>query len=243
MKVLGVIPSRYGAVRFPGKPLIDLNGKTMIQRVWEQAKGSKSLSEVVVATDDQRIMEVVRGFGGQGVLTDPKLASGTDRVAQAAAGFSCELVVNIQGDEPLLPSAMIDEVVRPFTTDPGLVMGSLRTKLIKKDDYALPQVVKVVVDKNDFALYFSRSLVPYPRAGEPLVYKHVGLYAYRSEFLKSFAKLSPSPLEKAEGLEQLRVLENGFRIKVPETQWDSFGVDTPEDAEKVRSILKQTKQS
>ena len=243
MKVVGIIPARYGAIRLPGKPLIDLLGKTMIRRVWERASQASTLDRVVVATEDKRIVREVESWGGEAVLTSKSCKSGTDRVAEAARRTGGDIIINIQGDEPLIPPAMIDEAVRPLLRDKHLVMATLRTRLCERSDWDKPQVVKVAVDRAGYALYFSRSLLPFPRntTRDLVVYKHIGLYAFRSDFLKVYSRLQPTPLERAEGLEQLRVLEHGYRILVPETRLDSIAVDTPADAARVRAILKKGK--
>ena len=240
MKVLGVIPSRYGSVRLPGKPLVDLEGKSMIQRVWEQASKAKCLDDLVVATDDVRILKKVKSFGGRAVLTSRRHPSGTDRIAEAVKGSRYETIVNIQGDEPLLPPSLIEQAVAALAYDSNAVMGTLRKRFADSKEAQSPQVVKVVVDKNNNALYFSRSLIPYPRTGSPVFYKHIGIYAYRREFLNTYSKLRPTPLEKFEGLEQLRVLEHGFKIKAFETRLDSISVDTSEDAEKVKELIRKS---
>ncbi|MFQ5989772.1 MAG: 3-deoxy-manno-octulosonate cytidylyltransferase [Candidatus Methylomirabilales bacterium] len=258
MKAVGVIPARYASSRFPGKPLAHLRGRPLIQHVYEQARRSRALARVVVATDDLRIRDVVAAFGGEAQLTEKHHRSGTDRVAEVATSLSSQLVVNIQGDEPLIEPAMIDEAVAPFLVESDLVMGTLCRALETEDEWRSPHVVKVVRDSRGFALYFSRAPIPYDRvqgsgrrglprqsqgAGQgsfalrTSYYKHIGLYVYRRDFLLELAQLPPTPLEETEQLEQLRALENGYPIRVVETKYDSIGVDTPEDLERVERIL------
>jgi 3-deoxy-manno-octulosonate cytidylyltransferase (CMP-KDO synthetase) len=234
-----VIPARYASTRFPGKPLARLAGRPMIEHVYRRAAASRVADEVLVATDDQRIAEAVEAFGGVVRMTSPAHRSGTERLAEVAASLTCDLVVNVQGDEPLLDPAMIGEAVAPFA-DPALQMGTLRRRLVPADLHN-PNVVKVVVDRHDYALYFSRAPIPHvrDRAETPapplLAWQHVGLYVYRREFLVHLAGLPPTPLEQAEMLEQLRALEHGHRIKAVETHAEAIGVDTPDDLERVRA--------
>ncbi len=242
MRTLGVIPARYGAQRFPGKPLALIAGKPLVQRVYEQAARATKLDEVIVATDDTRILEAVESFGGTAVLTPPECPSGTDRAAAAARDHPCDLVVNIQGDEPLLRPEMIDQLVTGMVSAPGIPMGTLARPVVAADVWANPNVVKVVCGAAGNALYFSRCPIPYAReAGgqfvSGLAHKHIGIYAYRREFLLKFVALPPSPLEQTEKLEQLRALENGFAIRVWVTPHDSIGVDTPADVNLVEEIL------
>ncbi len=243
MKAIGVIPARYGSKRFPGKPLADISGKPMIQHVWEKASQAKTLEKVIIATDDERILKKAREFGAEAVLTSPSLSSGTERVAEAAKDLDVDIVANIQGDEPLIEPQAIDEAIKSLVDNPKIPMATLAYKIAKKEEIEDPNVVKVVFDKDNFALYFSRSLIPYSKLQDPrsriTAYKHLGLYSYRKNFLLEFAQMKPTPLEKIEGLEQLRVLENGYRIKVVETECDSIGVDTPEDLEKVKAMIKR----
>lgn len=232
-----VIPARYGSSRFPGKALADLAGRPLIEHVYRRAAASRAASEVIVATDDERIARAVMAFGGKVRLTRSDHASGTDRLAEVAEDLRCELVINVQGDEPLIEPAMIDEAVAPFASDATLMMSTLRRRIDDPADFHNPNVVKVVTDRDGFALYFSRAPIPHRRTGEGLAAsKHIGLYVYRREFLLAFARLEPTPLERAESLEQLRALEHGFRIKTVETLHDSIGVDTPEDLERVRQL-------
>jgi len=250
VKAVGVIPARYASSRFPGKPLAALCGRPLVCHVYERARRSKTLARVVVATDDLRIRDAVAAFGGEVQLTAAHHPSGTDRVAEVAASLSSELVVNIQGDEPLIEPAMIDEAVAPFFVEANLVMGTVCRRLEAEDECHSPHVVKVVRDCRGFALYFSRATIPYHRAPSAecsvqgaegaLYYKHIGLYVYRRDFLLELARLAPTPLEEAEQLEQLRALEYGYPIRVVETKYDSIGVDTPEDLARIERMVAAT---
>lgn len=243
-RVIGVIPARYGSSRFEGKVLADIAGKPMIQWVYERAKQSKTLDELFVAVDDPRVQSCVEGFGGKAILTGAYHQSGTDRIAEVVEKMPADIIVNIQGDQPLIDPNMIDESVQPMIDNPDIQMSTLKRE-IEKDEFDDPGVVKVVVDEQDFALYFSRSLVPYPRYDENLrVYEHIGLYAYRKDFLLKISKMPQGYLEKIESLEQLRVLEKGYRILVVETKMDKaagVSVDTPEDIEKVERLIDEMK--
>lgn len=246
MRVTAVIPARYASTRFPGKPLAELCGKPMIQWVCEGAARCPLIDRVLVATDDERIAAAVTAFGGRAVMTRADHPTGTDRLAEVAAGIDSELIVNVQGDEPLIDPAMIEAAVQPLLDNAAIPMGTLKTPLTSLEEFHNPNVVKVVTDRQGFALYFSRAPIPHPRdfAGELAsrwrelaCAKHVGLYVYRREFLLAFPKLEPTPLEDQEKLEQLRALEHGFRIRVAETALGVQGVDTPEDLERVRRLL------
>lgn len=208
----------------------------MIEHVYRRAAAARSISAVIVATDDERIEAAVRAFGGDVRMTSPAHHSGTDRIAEVAAALDCDVVVNVQGDEPLIEPGMIDEAVQPFAGDPSLMMSTLRRRLDDRSDLLNPNVTKVVVDRDGFALYFSRAPIPFVRDGSPpaTAWRHVGLYAYRRACLLQLAALPPTELERSEALEQLRALEHGIRIKALETQYDSIGVDTPADLERVR---------
>ena len=208
----------------------------MIEHDYRRASARRSASDVIVATDDERIAHAVAAFGGHVRLTRSDHASGTDRLAEVAEDLPCDLVINVQGDEPLIEPAMIDEAVGPFASDATLMMSTLRRRIDDPADYQNPNVVKVVTDRDGFALYFSRAPIPCRHAGDQAAFKHIGLYVYRREFLLAFARLEPTPLERTESLEQLRALEHGFRIKTIETHHDSIGVDTPEDLERVRHL-------
>ena len=239
MKVLGVIPARYHSTRFEGKPLALLGGRPVLQHVYERARKSSLLSELVVATDDERIAAAVEKFGGKAVMTSRDHISGTDRVAEAARACDAEVVVNIQGDEPFIAGEAIDQAVEPFLSRPELEMTTLMRAIERPEDLLDPNVVKVVTDCEGFALYFSRSRIPYPRQQNPApVFEHIGLYAYGKEFLLRFASLAPTKLEKTEALEQLRALENGHRILVVETRHHAgLSIDTPADLERAEEFL------
>jgi 3-deoxy-manno-octulosonate cytidylyltransferase (CMP-KDO synthetase) len=213
----------------------------MIEHVYRRTSDASSIASVIVATDDERIADAVRAFGGDVRMTSPQHPSGTDRLAEVAADLTCDLIVNVQGDEPLIEPAMIDEAVAPFAADPQLEMSTLRRLIDDESDVHNPNVTKVVVDRDGFALYFSRAPIPYVRAGSPAAraWRHVGLYVYRRTCLLRLARLAPTEIERAEALEQLRALEHGIRIKVIETAHDSIGVDTPEDLERARQAMKQ----
>ena len=244
LKTLGVIPARYAAQRFPGKPLALITGKPLVQRVYEQAKKATRLDDVVVATDDTRILEAVEKFGGTAMMTPATCPSGTDRAAEVSRDYPAELIVNIQGDEPLMRPEMIDQLVAGMQADPGCVMGTLARPVTSEEVWANPNVVKVVFGANGNALYFSRCPVPFVRdasggfvAGKS--FKHIGIYAYRQEFLLKFVALPQGALEQTEKLEQLRALENGYGIRVWVTPHDSIGVDRPEDVAIVEEILRE----
>jgi len=253
LKISAVIPARYGSTRFEGKPLADILGKPMIQYVYEGVSQSKLIGEVVVATDDQRIVEAVKAFGGKAVMTSPTHFTGTDRVAEVARKLKSEIIVNVQGDEPLINGKFIDKSIHPLLTDDQLQMSTLMTQVEEVRDWLNPHVVKVVVDQGNFALYFSRSPIPFPRdlqigrlesnpfgTNRPLpkrVFKHIGVYVLRRQFLLHFTKMKPTPLEKLEKLEQLRALENGYRIKVISVNYEPLSVDTPDDLQKVIAYL------
>lgn len=237
--ILGVIPARIGSTRFPGKMLADLCGKSMIQHVYEGASKARTLSDLLVACDDEKILNTVQGFGGKACLTSKSHPSGTDRVAEVAAQFQCDFVVNIQGDEPLVKGSMIDLVVE------GLLEGKAPVSTVARvatgeDDFKNPNVVKVVCDHQGSALYFSRSPIPYPRDGNTGLpwLKHLGLYGYRRDFLLELTKIASTPLELTERLEQLRILETGKEIRVMICKEDSIGVDTPEDLVRVSHQLR-----
>ncbi|MEG0797161.1 MAG: 3-deoxy-manno-octulosonate cytidylyltransferase [Acidaminococcaceae bacterium] len=239
MKVLCVIPARYASTRLPGKPLALINGKPMIQHVYERATQAVLPEAVIVATDSELVQEAVEAFGGQVMMTSPDHPSGTDRLAEVALNYhDVDVIVNVQGDEPMIPPEVIDRLAQAFVEDPELNMATLKT-LMPEADYNNPNAVKVVTDQNGYALYFSRSLLPYPRkkTADFKVYKHVGIYAYRRNFLLRYAAFEPTPLEQIEGLEQLRVLENGYKIKVLESKFQGIGIDTPEDLLAVNKLL------
>ena len=239
-KVIGVIPARYGSSRFPGKIIATIAGKPMIRWVYEQADKSGLLDQLIVAVDDERVFNCVKEFGGKAIMTGSDHQSGTDRIAEVVEKMHECIVVNIQGDQPMFDPIMIDETVQPLLDDPQLKMSTLKIK-IEEEDYSNPDVVKVVVDENDNALYFSRSLIPYSRDNKEInVFEHVGLYVYRKDFLLEISKLPQSKLEKIEMLEQLRILEKGYKIKVIETKSNKIAgisVDTPKDLAKVERLI------
>lgn len=243
MKTFGIIPSRFGSSRFPGKPLANLAGKPLVVWVVEAVKKAKSLDEVLVATDDARIVAAVEQYGGKAVMTPSELPSGTDRIAFAAGNFADDdILVNIQGDEPLIDPNLIDELVAKLKNDPQWSMATAVTPIRSVADFAAKTVVKVVLDRNDGALYFSRAPIPCDRDHEPnlasgLYVRHLGIYAYRGEFLRRYVAEKPCALEQTEKLEQLRALWMGARIAVVKTNDEGVGVDTPEDAERVARIL------
>lgn len=244
-KVAGIIPARYGSSRLPGKPLKDIAGKSMVQRVYERCTEAALLDYVVVATDDTRIVEAVEAFGGQAVMTKVDHLSGTDRLAEAAGKIDADIIVNIQGDQPFVDPVMIGEGVQPLLDDPTLEIATLMYPISRPEDLADPGVVKVVTDYSGNALYFSRSLIPYPR--EPVehgVYEHVGLYVYRKDTLLRLALLEPTLLERVEALEQLRWLQHGIRIHVAETKcadqaFSGLSVDTAEDLARASALAEE----
>lgn len=239
MRVLCVIPARYASTRLPGKPLADIDGKPMICRVYERARQARLPYAVLVATDSEAVLAAVERDGGKAMLTARDHATGTDRLAEVARRYeAADVIVNVQGDEPLIDPAVIDRLAAVFEEDEALQMATLKTRIEDEAERQNPNNVKVVTDKNDYALYFSRSLLPYPRNLGAPVYKHIGVYAYRRDFLLRYAAMAPTPLEQSESLEQLRVLENGYKIKVLETDAQFVGVDTPEDLEKVNAIYR-----
>lgn len=243
VRVVGMIPSRYGSTRLPGKALKSILGKPMIQRVYEQAAKACILDGLCVATDDERIVKVVEAFGGQAIMTSSAHCSGTDRLAEAVQRIPADIVVNIQGDQPFLDPVMIEEAVQPLLDDSTLQMSTLMHQITRSENLSDPSVVKVVVNLAGCAMYFSRSLIPYPRKATPnKVYEHIGLYVYRRDFLLKLAGLAPTVLETVELLEQLRVLEHGYPIRVVETQcadnaFCGFSVDTQEDLARAEAML------
>lgn len=242
MNILCVIPARYSSTRLPGKPLAEIAGKPMIQHVYERSILAKRPRRVIVATDHALVYDSVKKFGGEVLMTSPDHLTGTDRLAEVAEQFpEVDLIINVQGDEPLIPPGIIDQLAAAFDGNPDVQMATLMTEM-EESEYNSPSAVKVVTDLQGYALYFSRSLIPFPRndAGMP-IYKHIGIYAYRRDFLLTYAKLTPTPLEQSESLEQLRALEHGYRIKVLKTDFKSIGVDTMEDLEKVNLLLQNQK--
>ncbi len=241
MRIIGVIPARYKSSRLEGKPLADIHGKSMVQHVYERARRASCLDDIVVATDDERIRSTVESFGGTAVMTSADHRSGTDRVAEAVRGMDADVIVNIQGDEPMLDPAMLAEVVDPFRSGASAGVVTLKKRVMHESEFADPGVVKVVTDPAGYALYFSRSLIPYPRQRTPrfAVFEHLGLYAYTRSALMQLAELPPSELEEIESLEQLRALENGIRILVIETasRQEMLSVDTQADLERARELM------
>jgi len=246
--VVGVIPARYASTRLPGKPLVDLLGKTMVERVYLQARRARLLNRIVVATDDARIEQAVRGFGGESVMTPASIRTGSDRVAAVAESIEGDLFVNIQGDEPLIAPEMIDEGVKVVLEDEQADVGTLVRKISLADDLLNPSIVKVVLRADRTALYFSRSTIPFIRdesdarrwLARHTFYKHIGIYVFRRSSLRTYARLPESSLERAEKLEQLRLLENGMTVKAGTTEFDSIPIDTSDDVERVIAILKRT---
>ena len=250
MKAIVIIPARYASTRFQGKPLAPLLGKPMIQWTYESAQKATTIDQTMVATDDERICTAVRRFGGNAVMTSPDHPSGTDRLAEVARNLDCEIVVNVQGDEPLIRPEMIDDVIAVLD-DKRASLGTLVKRIDNPDEITDPNVVKVVFDPEMFALYFSRAPMPFHRDDWKIrdcrfqiaesslfeVYKHIGIYSYRREALIAFSGMRPTRLEQTEKLEQLRALEHGMKIKVRETFFETYGVDTPEDLERVEKWL------
>lgn len=238
-RTVAIIPARYQSTRLPGKALEPIAGRPMIEHVYRRATEAAAIDDVLVATDDERIAEAVSGFGGTAVMTQPAHLSGTDRLAEVARHLASEIIVNVQGDEPLIAPEAIDSAARRLADHPGDLMSTLRRRVTDAGELTNPAVVKLVIDAAGYALYFSRAPIPFTRPGhpEPLRWMHPGLYAYRREFLLRVAALTPSPLELAEGLEQLRVLEHGYRIATVETTAETIGVDTPDDLARVRRLV------
>jgi len=245
VKVIGMIPARFAASRMPGKPLASILGKSMVQRVYDQSQKATLLDEVWVATDDQRIAEAVESFGGKAVMTSPDCASGTDRLAEAAEKVDGDIFVNVQGDQPFIDPRMIDEAVQPLLDDPSLPISTLVHPIHKQEDLDNPGVVKAVLDLAGNGLYFSRSLIPAPHNNiDHPVYEHVGLYVYRRDFLMKLASLPQTILEQVEGLEQLRVIEHGYRLRCivtacEDNELSGFSIDTPEDITRGEAMLRQ----
>ncbi|EFW29851.1 3-deoxy-manno-octulosonate cytidylyltransferase [Selenomonas artemidis] len=240
MKVLCIIPARYASTRLPGKPLRDIAGKPMIVRVYERALRARLVQDVVVATDDERIRAAVEAHGGRAVMTRADHATGTDRLAEVAARMTdYDLIINVQGDEPLIEPSVIDALVEPFLADETLTMATAKTEIMDGAEQENPNNVKVITDKSGNALYFSRARIPYARVPGAKVYKHIGIYAYRRDFLLAYARMAQTPLELSESLEQLRALENGYRIRVVETDAVFIGVDTEEDLAAVNEAYRR----
>ncbi|MBS4034296.1 MAG: 3-deoxy-manno-octulosonate cytidylyltransferase [Ignavibacterium sp.] len=243
--IIGVIPARFASTRLMGKPLADIGGKPMIQHTYESTLKSKLIQKVIIAVDDEKVFQVVRDFGAEVMMTPKDIPTGSDRIALVAKKYdNAEIIVNIQGDEPFICGEMIDQAIEPLLFDPTCNVSTLAKKIETSEELESPSVVKVVFDYKNFAMYFSRSPIPYVREAnskdETLekadVFKHIGLYVYRREYLLKYTQLAPTDLENIEKLEQLRMLENGFRIKIVETEFDSFSVDTPDDLNRARKI-------
>ncbi|MBI5021249.1 MAG: 3-deoxy-manno-octulosonate cytidylyltransferase [Ignavibacteriales bacterium] len=249
--IVAIIPARYASTRLPAKPLIDLCGKPMIQRVYEQVKQSSLIKRVIVATDHTDIASVVSKFG-EVIMTPTYLKSGSDRIAYVAKDLKdADIIVNVQGDEPLIPPKILDEAIRPLLSDSSINVGTVVKPITSSEELFNPSVVKAVLDNKNFGLYFSRSPIPYFRGATEskewqlshIYYKHLGIYVFRRDFLLQYSNWNETPYEKAEQLEQLRILENGFKIKATITELDSIAVDTPSDADRVRAILENKKGS
>lgn len=241
-KILGVIPARFASTRFPGKVLAQIAGKTMLQHVYERASLATYLTSVIIATDDDRVYAAAKSFGARVRMTRSDHLSGTDRAAEVASAETAdaaEIIVNIQGDEPLISPAAIDAAILPLVHQPELVMGTLKKRIEDRREITDPNVVKVVTNRSGDAIYFSRLALPFERetSGNTPYFKHIGLYVYRRDFLLAYSALPVGPLETAERLEQLRALENGFRIRVVETEYESLGVDTPDDLKRVSRLF------
>ena len=243
MMIVGIIPARFASSRLMGKPLADIGGKPMIQHTYESSKSSRLLNEVIIATDDERVAGICRNFGARVFITPRDITTGSDRIAYVAKELSdAEIIVNIQGDEPFIQGIMIDQAIEPLLFDHSVNVSTLAKRIETVEELKSPAVTKVVFDYNNFALYFSRSPIPYVRDAKTLfdhitkadVYKHIGLYVYRRDYLLRFSSLAPTDLEQIEKLEQLRMLENGFKIKVVVTNYENLAVDTPEDLEHAR---------
>ncbi len=241
--VIGVIPARFASTRLMGKPLADIGGKPMIQHTYESALKSKLISKIIIAVDDDKVAQVAKSFGAEAVMTPKNIATGSDRIAYVVKNIKdAKIIVNIQGDEPFINGTMIDQAIEPLVFDQSVNVSTLAKRITDLQEFKSPSIPKVVFDYNNFALYFSRSPIPYVRDAKSNaeriihgeIYKHIGLYVYRKEALLKFTSLSPTDLELTEKLEQLRMLENGFKIKIVVTEFDNLAVDTPEDLERAR---------
>ena len=241
MRVIGIIPARWASTRFEGKVLAKIKGKPMIEHVWTRCRLSRRLNDVWIACDDQRILKAAEGFGAQAVMTSPDHDSGTDRIAEAAAGLKADIIINIQGDEPLIHPGTIDDLAAALMNDSSILMATVIKAIASSEELTNPHVVKVVIDQENNALYFSRSVIPFNRDNQGFdairYYKHLGIYGYRKDFLMRFSRMPKSRLEKAERLEQLRALEAGVKIKTVLTTMETVGVDTPEDMARVEKLI------
>lgn len=244
LTVWAVIPARFAATRLPGKPLVTLVGKPMIQRVWERVKQAKKITKVVVATEDERIRDAVAAFGGEAIMTRPDHRSGTGRIAEVAASSSADVYINVQGDEPLVAPEAVDALVDTITEDANVQLATLAVPLVNPADIMDTHIVKVVLDFESDALYFSRAPIPWVRDTGNSVHvrhlKHLGLYAYRRDTLLDYDTLPPGDLERVEQLEQLRWLENGYKMRVAETEFDSVSVDVPDDVPRVEELIRKS---
>ena len=247
-KVLAVIPARYASTRFPGKIIASVAGKPLVYHTYRRACEARLVTEALIATDDEHVVEALRPYDVRVVMTRADHPSGTDRIAEVAENSDAEIIVNVQGDEPLIDPNTIDETIQPLFDEPDVCMSTARNLITEPGQIENPNVVKVVCDARGHALYFSRCPIPYIRdvadraTAPPCYWQHVGIYVYRRDFLLRYAKMPQTPLEKLEKLEQLRVLENGFKIAVVDTEYDSVGVDTPEDLERVRLLVAEGRQ-
>ena len=242
MKVVAVIPARYQSTRFEGKPLADIHGKPMIYHVYDRAKRAVGIQDVFVATDDERIRKAVEDFGGKVVMTSPEHKTGTDRIAEAASDLDVDIVINVQGDEPLVHPEMLEQAMQPLLEEPKLLVTTLISPIEDAADFIASTIVKTVVDPKRNVLFFSRSPIPYPKTRQSYIaYKQVGLYAFRKEFLLEFAAMAPTPLELIEGVELLRAVENGIQVRGVETRHRTISVDTISDLFEVRKVLKPEK--
>ena len=250
--IIGIIPARFASTRLIGKPLADIGGKPMMQHTYESALTSKLLHKVILAVDDEKVFKVAQSFGAEVMLTPKNVPTGSDRIALVARKYdNAEIIVNIQGDEPFISGVMIDQAIEPLLFDKTVNVSTLAKKIDSIKELESPSIVKVVFDYKNFAMYFSRSPIPYvrnARSKEEIfekadIFKHIGLYVYRKDYLLKFTQLAPTDLENIEKLEQLRMLENGFRIKIVETEYDSFSVDTPDDLDRARKIYELIKNS
>ncbi len=248
MKIVGIIPARFASTRLVGKPLADIGGKPMIQHTWERAKKSKLINEIYIAVDDQKVFDVVSAFGGNAVMTGNDFESGSDRIAFVARKIpDADIIVNIQGDEPFIKGRMIDEAIEPFLFDKSVKVSTLVKKITDIKELKSPSIPKVVFDYNNYALYFSRAIIPFVRDASSAIdmfhstdfYKHIGLYVYKRRTLLKFTSWEQTDLEKIEKLEQLRLIENGVKIKVVETEFESFSIDTPNDLKKARKYYQK----
>ena len=241
MRAVGVIPARWASTRFEGKVIAPIHGRPMIQHVWQRCKHSRFLEDIIIACDDERVLKTAQEFGAKAVMTSLSHASGTDRIAEAVRDINAEIIVNIQADEPLIHHNVIDDLVCAIRDDETVSMATVVKVMDTMAEVNNPNIVKAVIDRKGYALYFSRSVIPYDREKKGIdkisYYKHLGIYAYRKDFLMAFSKMPRSRLEEVEQLEQLRALEAGVRIKTVVTDKETIGVDTPEDLAKVEAIL------